>query len=390
MTDQPRKPFVGGRLQSEVVDDDPEEVFEMVDIIGEGAYGLICTCRNIKQNRIFAIKFLEIEEEDEQHLMNELAILKEAGDCSYVVKYHGCYVKDCTLMIVMEFCDGGSALDIMNAWNNTYKEEHIAAICACMVQGLIFLHSHKILHRDLKAGNILLNSDGIAKLADFGVSAKLQHTMEKKDTVVGSPYWMAPEVISVQKEKAEGYDMKADIWSLGITAIELAEGKPPLFEIASLRVIFLIPARDPPKFTNPEKWSKEFNDFLAICLQKSPHDRPTSKELLDHPFITRGIQNQWLLKQLVQDTLPALQMAREKKKRDEQRISQKDRDESSSSDDEDPKGSGNGFTPGTTITINTATGSVTMSSGNYGTTIINPEEDYGTVKMTGRRDSLSD
>jgi len=269
--EEPKKKFVGGKLRTEVVEDDPEEIFEMVDIIGEGAYGLICTCRNIKQNRIYAIKFLEIEEEDEQHLMNELTILKEAEECPYTVKYYGCYIKDSTLMIVMEFCDGGSALDIMNACDHTYDEDKIAAICACMVQGLIYLHSHRILHRDLKAGNILLTSDGIAKLADFGVSAKLQHTMDKKDTVVGSPYWMAPEVISVQKDKTEGYDMKADIWSLGITAIELAEGKPPLFEIASLRVIFLIPARDPPKLQHPSKWSPEFNDFFCQFVYKKIH-----------------------------------------------------------------------------------------------------------------------
>lgn len=376
-----QRKFVGGKLRTEVVDDDPEEVFEMVDIIGEGAYGLICTCRNIKQNKIYAIKFLEIEEEDEQHLMNELSILKEAEECPYTVKYYGCYIKDFTLMIVMEFCDGGSALDIMNACSKTFGEEQISAICACMVQGLIYLHSHLILHRDLKAGNILLTSDGVAKLADFGVSAKLQHSVEKRDTVVGSPYWMAPEVISVQKDKAEGYDMKADIWSLAITAIELAEGKPPLFEIASLRVIFLIPARDPPKFQNPGKWSKEFNDFLSVCLQKNPHDRPTSKEVLNHPFIKKGVKNQHLLKQLVQGTLPALTSAREKKKKEEQK---KAADES---DDDDSRNSN--FTPGTTITINTATGSVTMSSGSYGTTVIN-EEDFGTVKMNGRRDSASD
>jgi len=382
---EPKKPFVGGKLRTEVVDDDPEEVFEMVDIIGEGAYGLICTCRNIKQNKVYAIKFLEIEEEDEQHLMNELAILKEAEECPYTVKYYGCYIKDSTLMIVMEFCDGGSALDIMNACNKTFSEDQISAICACMVQGLIYLHSHKILHRDLKAGNILLTSDGIAKLADFGVSAKLQHTMDKKDTVVGSPYWMAPEVISVQKDKTEGYDMKADIWSLAITAIELAEGKPPLFEIASLRVIFLIPAREPPKLQKPEKWSQEFNDFLENCLQKSPHDRPSSKELLNNPFIKKGIKNQSLLKQLVQDTLPALQSSRDKKKKEEQE--QKAQTDES---DEDVDGKNSNFTLGTTITINTATGSVTMSSGSgsYGTTVIN-DEDYGTVKMN-RSDSTSE
>jgi len=281
----------------------------------------------------------------------------------------------------MEFCDGGSALDIMNALSKTFSEDQIAAICSCMVQGLIYLHSHLILHRDLKAGNILLTSDGIAKLADFGVSAKLQHTVEKRDTVVGSPYWMAPEVISVQKDKTEGYDMKADIWSLAITAIELAEGKPPLFEIASLRVIFLIPARDPPKLQQPTKWSKEFNDFLSVCLQKNPHDRPTSKELLNHPFIKKGLQKQLLLKQLVQDTLPALAAARERKKKEEQKKAAEE------SDDDDGKNSN--FTPGITITINTATGSVTMSSGSYGTTVIN-EEDLNTVKMNGRKDSLSE
>jgi len=282
----------------------------------------------------------------------------------------------------MEFCDGGSALDIMNACNKTFLEDQIAAICACMVQGLIYLHSHKILHRDLKAGNILLTSDGIAKLADFGVSAKLQHTLEKKDTVVGSPYWMAPEVISVQKDKTEGYDMKADIWSLAITAMELAEGKPPLFEIASLRVIFLIPARDPPKLQKPDKWSTEFNEFLSVCLQKNPHDRPSAKELMNHPFILRGIKKQSLLKDLVQETLPALQKAREEKKKEEQKRAAEE------SEDEDGRASN--FTPGTTITINTATGSVTMSSGSYGTTVINDEE-FNTVKMQRERnDSTSE
>jgi len=199
---------------------------------------------------------------------------------------------------------------------------------------------------------------------------------------VGSPYWMAPEVISVQKEKAEGYDMKADIWSLAITAIELAEGKPPLFEIASLRVIFLIPARDPPKLQKPELWSDEFNSFLKVCLKKSPHDRPSSKDLMDNPFIKRGLINQHLLKGIVQDTLPALQEARERKKKEEQKKVE-------DSDDEDAKAS-NSFTPGTTITINTATGSVRMTSsgsGSYGTTVIN-EEDIG--KVLKRRDSTSE
>jgi len=252
--------------KEEISQDDPEEVFEMIDIIGEGAYGLICTCRNVNTNQVYAIKFLEIDDEDEENLQKEIDILKESIQCPYIVKYHGCYLKENTLMIVMEFCDGGSCLDIMNSCKRTFSEDQIASIVAQMIQGLVYLHSHKILHRDIKAGNVLLTSEGKAKLADFGVSAKLVHTWQKKNTMVGSPYWMAPEVIS--QKKKEGYDSKTDIWSLAITAIELAEGKPPLFDIASLRVIFLIPARDPPTMKEPERWSPEFNDFIATCLKK--------------------------------------------------------------------------------------------------------------------------
>lgn len=370
-----KRPIGSSLRQEEISKDDPEEVFEMVDIIGEGAYGLICTCKNIKQDKIYAIKFLEIEEEDEEHLQKEIDILKEAEHCEYTVKYYGCYIKDSTLMIVMEFCDAGSCLDIINACKKTFDEDQIAAICACMVQGLIYLHSHKILHRDLKAGNVLLTSEGTAKLADFGVSAKLAYTLQKKDTVVGSPYWMAPEVISVQKEKAEGYDFKADIWSLGITAIELAEGKPPLFEIASLRVIFLIPVRDPPTLKEKGKWSNDFHDFLAKCLQKNPSDRPTAKELLEHPFIKRGTKNRHVLKKMVDEAMPFLIKSRAEKAK-----KKPDPDES---DDEERNSA---FTPGTTITINKSTGSVTMSSGSYGTTVINEEDlkeggGYDTVKL---------
>lgn len=148
-----KRPIGSSLRQEEISKDDPEEVFEMVDIIGEGAYGLICTCKNIKQDKIYAIKFLEIEEEDEEHLQKEIDILKEAEHCEYTVKYYGCYIKDSTLMIVMEFCDAGSCLDIINACKKTFDEDQIAAICACMVQGLIYLHSHKILHRDLKANS---------------------------------------------------------------------------------------------------------------------------------------------------------------------------------------------------------------------------------------------
>lgn len=364
----------GGLRKSEILSDDPEETFEMLDIVGEGSYGLICTCRNIKQDQVFAIKFLEIAEEDEENLQKEIDILKESINCESIVKYYGSYLKDNTLMIVMEFCDGGSALDIMNSLKKPFSEAQVAAMVSNMVQGLVYLHHHKILHRDIKAGNVLLTSEGKAKLADFGVSAKLTHTLQKKNTMVGSPYWMAPEVIS--QKKKEGYDMKTDIWSLGITAIELAEGKPPLFDIASLRVIFLIPARDPPTLQDAKKWSPEFNDFIHVCLQKNPENRPSAQELLDHPFVQMGMQRdkEGILKTLVQQSLPLLKEARLNKK-NKKRPTEKD-----DSDDEDD----DRMVPGSIISVNSKTKawSHASSANSYGTTVItDSSSSYGTVQM---------
>jgi len=342
-----------GRLRREEISaEDPEEVFEMLDIIGEGSYGLICTCRNVRRDKIMAIKFLDIEEDEEAGLQQELDILRESRGCNNIVEYHGCYIKDNTLLIVMEFCEGGSALDILNICKRTFSEDEIAAIIAHMVKGLLYLHSHRILHRDLKAGNVLLSRDGYAKLADFGVSAKLTYTLQKKKTIVGSPYWMAPEVITVTKDNQEGYDLKADIWSLGITAIELADKKPPLFDIASLRVIFLIPAREPPTVKDPTQWSSEFLDFITKCLKKDPRKRPAAVELLNHPFIKRGIEKEALLKELVSDCLPTLTAFRQEKR---------NRSGKSSEDS----------LTGTLITVNSSKGTFNTSKEiQYGTTVI--------------------
>jgi len=271
-------------------------------------------------------------------------------------------------MIVMEFCDGGSALDIMTSSKKSFPEEQISIIVSHMVEGLAYLHSHRILHRDLKAGNVLLTSTGKAKLADFGVSAKLVHTLQKKKTIVGSPYWMAPEVISVQKGKDEGYDFKADIWSLAITAIELAEGKPPLFDIASLRVIFLIPARNPPTLTVQELWSNDFHNFLALCIQKDPNKRPSASTLLGHPFVQKGLNKDDVIKNVVKSCMPALLAARDKKKNGKTGKGSKEGEDNSDSDDEKSS-----IAPGTRITINTSSG--TWSS--MGTTVLNQDSING-------------
>eukprot|EP01116_Phalansterium_solitarium_P016504 TRINITY_DN3847_c0_g1_i1.p1 TRINITY_DN3847_c0_g1~~TRINITY_DN3847_c0_g1_i1.p1 ORF type:complete len:437 (+),score=117.38 TRINITY_DN3847_c0_g1_i1:190-1311(+) len=340
----------------------------MIEIIGEGSYGLICTCRNVNTGQIFAIKFLEIDEEEEANLQKEIDILKESTACKYVVQYHGCYLKDNTLMIVMELCDGGSCLDMMQMCNLTYTEDQISAICAGMLQGLVHLHSHKIMHRDLKAGNVLITKEGIAKLADFGVSAKLAHTMQKKKTLVGSPYWMAPEIITVQKND-DGYDYKADIWSLGITAIELAEGRPPHYEVASLRIIFLIPVRDPPTLKEPDKWSPEFHDFLNHCLVKDPTKRATAAELLKHPFVQRGMNKEVLLRDLVQKCLPLMEIARKSKKEGE----------ASSSSGADS------FAPGTMVVVKSNTD---QSNGNYGTFVFHDDDEMPNGELSNQMGTM--
>eukprot|EP01119_Soliformovum_irregulare_P007285 TRINITY_DN1968_c0_g1_i1.p1 TRINITY_DN1968_c0_g1~~TRINITY_DN1968_c0_g1_i1.p1 ORF type:complete len:386 (+),score=93.85 TRINITY_DN1968_c0_g1_i1:168-1160(+) len=290
----------------------------MVEVIGEGAYGMVCTCRDKKKGKLYAIKFLEIEEDEDEYLQKEIEILKEADQCPFVVRYFGAYMKDDTLMLVMEYCDGGSAFDILNARGITFTEDQVAAICACVTNGLAYLHANRIIHRDLKAGNILLTSDGLAKLADFGASTKLMHSLQKTASVVGSPYWIAPEVIT-QKDRFLGYDNKADIWSQAITAIELAEGQPPHFSLPSMKVIFIIPKQNPPRMTEPSKWSSEMNDFIATCLQKSPTDRPSAKALLEHPFIKKGTSTgQQTLKSLVLESLPLLEKMRADKKKGEE------------------------------------------------------------------------
>lgn len=183
----------------------------------------------------------------------------------------------------MEYCGGGSVSDIMRLRKKTLTEEEISTILKDTLEGLVYLHARRKIHRDIKAGNILLNSEGHAKLADFGVAGQLTDTMAKRNTVIGTPFWMAPEVI-----QEIGYDCLADIWSLGITALEMAEGKPPYGDIHPMRAIFMIPTKPPPSFRNPDRWSPEFIDFVSRCLVKNPEHRSIASTLLQHEFITRA------------------------------------------------------------------------------------------------------
>lgn len=181
----------------------------------------------------------------------------------------------------MELCEAGSVLSALEAVKHGLTEEQLSFVLRETLGGLDYIHTNKMLHRDMKAGNLLITSKGDVKIADFGVSASVQ-TVSKRNTVIGSPYWMAPEVI-----KEEAYDFHADIWSLGITAIEMVDTKPPLAEVIAYRALFQIPVKPPPTLRQKEKHSKELNDFIALCLQKEPEKRPPCKKLLQHEFIKK-------------------------------------------------------------------------------------------------------
>jgi hypothetical protein len=215
-----------------------------------------------------------------QDITKEIVLLKQC-DNVHVVKYYGSFFKNDDLWIVMEYCGCGSVSDVMRLRGCTMAEEHIATILQGSLRGLAYLHSLLKIHRDIKAGNILLDWQGVAKLADLGVAGELENSLTKRNTVIGTPFWMAPEVVVEEC----GYDVKADIWSLGITAIEMGEGRPPLHEVHPMRAIFMIPSKPPPTLTCPEEWSSMFIEFVSFCLEKDPAMRKSATVLLESSFI---------------------------------------------------------------------------------------------------------
>lgn len=266
--------------------DDPEEFFDLLCVIGKGQFGRVFKAKDTRNDSFVAVKIIPIEssnEEASQLLEKEIQLVGEL-DHPFITKFYRSYVKDENLWIVMELCEIGSLSRVLQENGAGLTEDVVASVCAHMVQALHYLHSKQLIHRDLKAENILLSSDGVAKLADFGVALKMDDNAYGK-TLIGTPCWMAPELILEQD-----YDTKVDIWSLGIVAIELAELHPPYWEELPLRAMFIISTGEepPPTLKEPNKWSSGFSDFLSKCLVYDASARANADLLLSHPFIVRG------------------------------------------------------------------------------------------------------
>ncbi|XP_063148465.1 serine/threonine-protein kinase 10 [Candoia aspera] len=273
---------------------DPNDVWEIVGELGDGAFGKVYKAKNRETGDLAAAKVIETKNEDElEDYIVEIEILATC-DHPYIVKLLGAFYYDSKLWIMIEFCPGGAVDATMLELDRGLTESQIQVICRQMLEALDYLHGKKIIHRDLKAGNVLLTLDGDIKLADFGVSAKNIKTLQRRDSFIGTPYWMAPEVVMCETMKDTPYDYKADIWSLGITLIEMAQIEPPHHELNPMRVLLKIAKSDPPTLNYPSKWSPAFRDFLKTALDKNPETRPTATQLLEHPFVSKVTSNKAL------------------------------------------------------------------------------------------------
>lgn len=256
---------------------DPTTLYKNLKKIGEGSSGSVYTGTKSDDGRKVAVKMINMKGNDMVSIENEIRMMKTSKHAN-VVEYIGSYTREDKLWVVMEFMDGGSLTDIISAVRMT--EPQIAMICREILKSLAYVHLLNRIHRDIKSDNILLTRAGGVKLADFGYCAQLTEKINKRNSVVGTPYWMAPELI-----RGMDYGTGVDIWSLGIATIEMAEGEPPYLEFPPLRALFLIATNGAPQLKQADKWSNTFKHFMSRCLEVNVAQRGTAEELLKHPFL---------------------------------------------------------------------------------------------------------
>jgi len=256
-----------------------------LELIGQGASGSVFKAVDSRTGKVVAIKQMVIAKQVKKEIIiNEITIMRQSNHHA-IVNYVDSYIVNGTLWVVMEFIDGGSLSELLVV-NQTMSEGHIATVCKYVLEGLNYLHNlpKPIIHRDIKSENILMGLDGAIKMTDFGYGSQLAGHSDTKTSVVGTTYWMAPELI-----KGRPYGTKVDVWSLGIMAVEMFEGDPPYLEESMLKALFLIAKKGRPDFKDPDSMSAELKDFITQCTIMEPDQRPDTTELLNHPFLNKAV-----------------------------------------------------------------------------------------------------